>query len=166
MISEELKNIFSGKKRDRYIETIEIFHEESQTSFFFVKYPQELELYTETNEKKAFLPANFILKLPTFEENGNLEFTIAFSNVNWSYISTLETILRTYNEPIEFRYRLYVESALKYPQMQAPFKFSATGINIANRSVTFKGSLLINIQKNIPDLKFEYTNFNGLKYVK
>lgn len=165
MISKELQDTFTGKTRDRVVETLEIYHEDTNMEYFFCKYPSELDLTLEDGTIKNFKPSNFVVKLPPYEENGHLDITVAFASVGFSYIREIENIIKNHSSKIKFKYRLYLENKYKYPQTQAPFVFSVSAIDMSNRNVTFNGSLLMSIQTKIPKINYTVENFPGLKFL-
>ena len=164
MLNEELKEIFTGKKRNVVIEAIEFLHEETGFNEMFCKYNQDLNLTLEDSTQKLFKKSNFVVKLPQYDENGNLDITISFSNVGFKYMRAIEDIMTKYTSKLIVKYRFYVENSLDYPQLQAPFLFSISAINIEKRTVTFNGSLLLSIQKKVPAINYTVENFRGLKY--
>jgi len=165
MLNEDLKKVFSGERRLKIIEAVEVSHTETNTRLFFVKHPLNLSLTLETGELIEHNSANFVVKLPEFNENGNLDISVSFGLVQFSYIKQLETIIRNSQEKIKIKYRMYLENSYKYPQTQAPFLFSVNAIDIRDRNVSFGGALLLSIQTKLPKTVFTVENFRGLKYL-
>lgn len=164
MISNELKDLFTGKKRKVLIETLEIVHEDSSFSLYLCKYKSKLNLTLEDGTVQEFTPSNFVVKLPKFEENGTLDISVSFSTVKFSNIKELDNIMQNYSSKIKIIYRFYVEGSYKYPHLQAPFKFSITEAAVKKTNITLKGSLLLSIQTKIPSLKMTTSNLPGLQY--
>lgn len=166
MINKELLNIYKGKDKTIIIESVELIHNESNIDLCFCKYPSELNLVIEDNSTKLFKPSNFIVELPSYQSNNsNLNISITFSTVNFKEVSTLENILRTSEENILIKYRLYTENNLKYPQTQVPFIFTITAVDFTNKTMTLSGSLLISVQTKIPNKDYTLDLFKGLKYL-
>ena len=165
MLNKNLLDNYKGKNRNTVIETVEIIHEETDTNITLCKYQQDLELTTEEGLLKTFKPSNFVIQLPAYEENANLNITIAFAAVGFAEIRQLEYILRNSREKIKVKYRLYLENSFSYPQTRTPFVFSISSVDINNKNITFNGSLLLSVQTNIPSIDYTLENFRGLKYL-
>jgi len=165
MINKELLNIFKGSNRTRVVESIELTHTETGLNLYLCKYPTILDLTTEDDTTHTFIPTNFIVTLPPYQENGHLNINVTFSTVGFSQMKELENILRNSEEKLVIKYRIYTENNFKYPQTQAPFVFTIDAVDIQQRNVSLSGSLLLSVQTAIPNRDYTVESFRGLKYL-
>jgi len=165
MLNKELQEHFTGKKRSRVIEALEVSHAETGMNYKICKYSSDLTLTLEDSSQHLFTGGSFAVQLPEYEENGNLDMTITFPSVDFSIISEIESIIKRYDSPIIIKYRFYLENSYKYPQMTAPFIFTVSAVEINNRTVSFAGGLLIGIREKVPTELYTVENFRALKYV-
>jgi len=165
MLSKELQEIFSGQKKEVFIETLELSHSLLERPLYICKYSEPMELTIETGAKKTFLPSAFIVQMPKFVEESNLNIQITFSLASVENIRLLDNILRNSNERIVIKYRFYTLKNANYPAIQTPFKFEVTQGLIEGNAIVLRGAMLLSIQTQIPSHKMSYTNLRGLKYV-
>lgn len=164
MLNKELQDMFAGKSRETLIETLQFSHPMLERDIFVVKHPNPLELKLENNLTRVFQPSVFLVKIPKYEDNANLDIQIAFPIMNFEHISLLDKILRTSSDKITLLYRFYILENKSYPAIQAPFKFEIVQGMIDGTSIVLKGSLLLSVQTKTPALKMTLDNLSGLKY--
>jgi len=164
MLNPELKDLFTGNKRTVLVESIEVIHEETGYRKLLCKYSQDLKLTLEDGTTETFQASNFVVQLPQYDENGSLDITVSFAMVGFEDIKEIENIMTNFSSKLQFKYRFYLEDSLSYPQLQAPFLFSVSAIDINKRNVSFNGALLLSVQKKVPSILYSVENFRGLKY--
>lgn len=165
-ISLALKKIYASAPPDqRYIETLEINHSTFAAPYYFTNDVFEHDFLRVSGDAATvkFTPMPFTVQLPSEDNSGNQELTIALINSGREMMAALEKAQTKPEDNIACIYRVYLAEGSKDPQIDPPLTLTITDISADANSVTASASRFDVLGRQFPTELYTTDKFPGLR---
>ena len=164
-ISKELQEIYDGTNlTDTKIDTVEIYHPNLSTSFYFCNHYTNLRLGTE-KETTVFKATSFSFKIPPQKKEGLGQFIFSFALLDFKVLEELNSFVNVTTTPITLIYRVYSSSNLGAPASTMTYNIKVYDVSVQNNVISLTGSMFSSILKKIPVRKYTVDDFPGLRLI-
>ena len=161
--TEVIKEAFATARSDvAILDTIEIGHPSLPTPLFLIRDFEDRVCGLEGGGTQLFTAAGFSIEMPSKDEKGFQDLSIAVDNTNRIASDFLKSTLDYPNESVTVKYRPYLSNDLSTPQMDPPLVLYLSNARITAEGVVATATFADIINKTFPNQLYTKERFPAL----